>query len=105
MGVVIGETAEIGDHVLIYQGVTLGGVELKAGKRHPTIKEKVILGAGSKVIGPIVVGEGARVGANAVVVKDVAPRTTVGGIPARVLSSETVSTEKDHLRKVTEEYK
>jgi serine O-acetyltransferase len=82
-GVVIGETAEIGDDVLMYHQVTLGGTSLAGGKRHPTIGDKVILGAGAKILGPIVVGEGARVGANAVVLSDVPPGQTVVGIPAR----------------------
>lgn len=82
-GVVIGETAEIGDDVLMYHQVTLGGTSLAGGKRHPTIGNRVILGAGAKVLGPIVVGDGARVGANAVVLSDVAPGQTVVGIPAR----------------------
>jgi serine O-acetyltransferase len=82
-GVVIGETAEIGDDVLMYHQVTLGGTSLAGGKRHPTIGDKVILGAGAKILGPIVVGEGARVGANAVVLSDVPSGQTVVGIPAR----------------------
>lgn len=87
MGVVIGETAEIGDDVLIYHGVTLGGLTLegagKPGKRHPTIGKGVAIGAGAQVLGPILVGEGARIGANAVVSRDVPPGETVVGIPAR----------------------
>lgn len=83
MGVVIGETAEIGDNVTLYQGVTLGGVSLDPGKRHPTLEDDVIVGAGAKVLGPITVGRGARVGSNAVVVKDVPPGVTMVGIPAR----------------------
>ncbi len=83
MGVVIGETAELGDGVTLYQGVTLGGTSLDGGKRHPTLKPGVIVGAGAQVLGPIEVGEGARVGANAVVVRPVAPGQTVVGIPAR----------------------
>ena len=86
MGVVIGETAEIGDDVLIYQGVTLGGTDLHPIKRHPTIEGRVVLGAGCKVLGAIVVGQGSRVGANSVVVRDVPPNTTVAGIPAKIIS-------------------
>ncbi len=83
MGVVIGETAEIGDDVLIYHGVTLGGLSGQPGKRHPTIEDHVTIGAGAQVLGPIRVGRGARVGANAVVVNEVPPGCTVVGIPAR----------------------
>lgn len=83
MGVVIGETAELGDDVTLYHGVTLGGTSLAKGKRHPTLEDGVIVGAGAQVLGAITVGHGARVGANAVVVADVAPDTTVVGIPAR----------------------
>ena len=83
MGVVVGETAEIGDDVLIYHGVTLGGTSLVRGKRHPTVRDRVIIGAGAKVLGAIEIGENARIGANAVVVADVAAGTTVLGIPAK----------------------
>jgi serine O-acetyltransferase len=83
MGVVIGETAEVGDDVLLYHGVTLGGLSGQPGKRHPTIEDHVTIGAGAQVLGPIRVGHGARIGANAVVVNDVAPGCTVVGIPAR----------------------
>jgi serine O-acetyltransferase len=83
MGVVIGETAEVGDDVLIYHGVTLGGLSGQPGKRHPTIEDHVTIGAGAQVLGPIRVGHGARIGANAVVVNPVAPGCTVVGIPAR----------------------
>ncbi|MEI6985205.1 MAG: serine O-acetyltransferase [Rhodospirillaceae bacterium] len=85
MGVVIGETAEIGNDVHIYHGVTLGGTSLTRGKRHPTIRNRVIIGAGAKVLGAIEVGEGARIGSNAVVVSDVPPGATVVGIPAKVV--------------------
>ena len=83
MGVVIGETAELGDDVYLYHQVTLGGISSGKGKRHPTIGNNVIIGAGAKVLGPILIGDNARIGANAVVVSAVAPGTTVVGIPAR----------------------
>ncbi len=85
MGVVIGETAEIGDDVTLYHGVTLGGTSWNKGKRHPTLRNNVVIGAGAKVLGPIVVGEGAKIGSNAVVVKDVPPGATAVGIPARII--------------------
>jgi len=88
MGVVIGETAEIGNDVTLYQGVTLGGTTLNQGKRHPTIEDGVIIGGGAKVLGPIVVGAGARVGSNAVVLKAVPAGVTVVGIPAREVKRE-----------------
>jgi serine O-acetyltransferase len=84
-GVVIGETAEIGNDATLYHGVTLGGTSWNKGKRHPTLADGVVVGAGAKILGPIVVGEGARVGANSVVVKGVPPRRTVVGIPGRVV--------------------
>ncbi len=83
MGVVIGETAEIGDDVYIYHQVTLGGTSTEPGKRHPTVGDNVIIGAGAKVLGAINIGDGARIGANAVVVAPVPAGTTVVGIPAR----------------------
>ena len=83
MGVVFGETAEVGDDVYMYHGVTLGGLTTATGKRHPTIGNGVTIGAGAKVLGPIKVGDGARIGANAVVVRDVPADQTVVGIPAR----------------------
>ncbi len=83
MGVVIGETAEIGDDVTLYHGVTLGGTSLEQGKRHPTLGDGVIVGAGAKILGAITIGAGARVGANAVVVANVDPGVAVVGIPAR----------------------
>jgi serine O-acetyltransferase len=85
MGVVIGETTEIGDDCSIYHGVTLGGTTWNKGKRHPTLERGVIIGAGAKVLGPITVGEGARIGSNAVVVKDVPPGSTVVGVPGHVV--------------------
>ena len=90
---VIGETAEIGNDVTIYQNVTLGGTNPSTGvggKRHPTIRDGVVIGSGAQVLGPIEVGEGAKVGANAVVTKDVAPGATVVGIPARPVPVDTV---------------
>ena len=89
MGVVIGETTEVGDHCTIYQGVTLGGTSLvKGSKRHPTLESRVVVGAGAKVLGPFTVGEGARIGSNAVVVKAVPAGATVIGIPARVVDEQ-----------------
>ena len=86
MGVVIGETAEVGDGCTIYQGVTLGGTSLTAGtKRHPTLGAGVVVGAGAKILGGFVVGEGARIGSNSVVVKEVPPGATVVGIPGRIV--------------------
>jgi len=85
MGVVIGETAVISDECTLYHGVTLGGTSWNKGKRHPTLARGVVVGAGAKVLGPITVGEGARVGSNAVVVRDVPPGATAVGIPARIV--------------------
>ena len=85
MGVVIGETAEVGDDCTIYQGVTLGGTSLEPGKRHPTLDKGVVVGAGAKVLGPFTVGAGARIGSNSVLVKAVPPGATAVGIPARVI--------------------
>lgn len=85
MGIVIGETAEIGDDVLIYQGVTLGGTGKDVGKRHPTIGNNVLIGAGAKVLGPFYVGENSRIAANAVVLKEVPPNSTAVGVPARIV--------------------
>lgn len=87
MGVVIGETAVIGNHVIIYQGVTLGGTSLERKKRHPTIEDHVVIGAGAKVLGNITIGRGSRIGSNSVVVRDVPPDTTVAGIPAKAITS------------------
>lgn len=87
MGVVIGETAEIGDNVTIYHGVTLGGVSFNGGKRHPTLEDDVIIGAGAQVLGPVTISKGARVGANAVVVRAVPEGQTVVGIPAHTVDS------------------
>ncbi|MCY1264583.1 Serine acetyltransferase [compost metagenome] len=85
MGIVIGETAEIGNDVTLYQGVTLGGTSWNKGKRHPTLDDGVVVGAGAKVLGPFTVGAGAKVGSNAVVTKEVPPGATVVGIPGRII--------------------
>ena len=85
IGVVIGETAIIGNDVTIYQGVTLGGVSLNPGKRHPTIEDGVVIGAGAKVLGNITIGHHSKIGANSVVIKSVPPESTAVGIPARVV--------------------
>lgn len=99
MGVVIGETAEIGDDVLLYHGVTLGGTGKDKGKRHPTLGNNVVIGAGAKVLGPIYIGNNAKIGANSVVLKDVPEGATAVGIPAKNISkvnegeSETIEIE------------
>lgn len=85
MGVVIGETAEVGENVTLYQGVTLGGTSLKREKRHPTLERNVVVGAGSAVLGAITISEGTRVGGGSVVVKDVPPNSVVVGVPGRVI--------------------
>jgi len=85
MGVVIGETAEIGDDCTLYHGVTLGGTSWNSGKRHPTLQNNVVVGAGAKVLGPINLAEGVRIGSNAVVTKDVEQDSTVVGVPGRVI--------------------
>jgi serine O-acetyltransferase len=85
MGIVIGETAEIGNNVTIYHGVTLGGTGKDQGKRHPTVGNDVVIGAGAKLLGPIKIGDGAKIGANSVVLKDVSKNATMVGIPARAV--------------------
>ncbi|MGK0673727.1 MAG: serine O-acetyltransferase [Halothiobacillaceae bacterium] len=94
MGVVIGETAEIGDDCTIYHGVTLGGTSWKEGKRHPTLEDNVVIGAGAKILGPITLGAGSRIGSNAVVLKDVPPGATVVGIPGRVVQQRSEADRK-----------
>jgi serine O-acetyltransferase len=98
MGVVIGETAEIGDDCTLYHGVTLGGTSWDKGKRHPTLGDNVVVGAGAKVLGPITLGNGARVGSNAVVVKDVPGGSTVVGIPGRIVARQDKKSEQQEKR-------
>jgi serine O-acetyltransferase len=100
MGVVIGETAELGDECTLYHGVTLGGTTWNKGKRHPTLGRGVVVGAGAKLLGPIVVGDGARVGSNAVVVKDVPRGATAVGIPARIILDEQDKTREEKAAKL-----
>ncbi|MGG4549905.1 serine O-acetyltransferase [Rossellomorea marisflavi] len=95
MGVVIGETCEIGDNVTLFQGVTLGGTGKEKGKRHPTIRDNALIATGAKVLGSIVVGENSKVGAGSVVLKDVPPNSTVVGIPGKVVIQDGVKIQKD----------
>ena len=103
MGVVIGETAEIGDDVTLYHGVTLGGTSWKAGKRHPTLKNGAVVGAGAKVLGPITIGENGKVGSNSVVVKDIPDGATAVGIPGRIIvtkqkdASASINPQRDKI--------
>jgi len=100
MGVVIGETALIGDDCTLYHGVTLGGTSWNKGKRHPTLGDGVVVGAGAKILGPITIGRGAKIGSNAVVVKDVPECATAVGIPARILDDETQSAREENAAKM-----
>ncbi|WP_315121014.1 serine O-acetyltransferase EpsC [uncultured Clostridium sp.] len=88
MGVVIGETAEIGDNVVMYHGVTLGGTGKNKGKRHPTVGNNVIIGSGAKILGPITLGDNSKIGANAVVLKDIPANSTAVGIPAKIVGHQ-----------------
>jgi serine O-acetyltransferase len=99
MGVVIGETAIIGNDVLLYQGVTLGGTGLEKGRRHPTIGNNVVIGTGAKVLGNITIGDNSYIGANAVVIKDVPPNSTVVGVPGRVTKQDgkKIDISLDHI--------
>lgn len=98
MGVVIGETAIVGDNVLLYQGVTLGGTGKETGKRHPTVGNNVVIGAGAKILGNITIGDNSYIGANAVVIKQVPPNSTVVGIPGRITKQEgqKIDSQLDH---------
>ncbi len=100
MGVVIGETAVINDDCTLYHGVTLGGTSWNKGKRHPTLEQGVVIGAGAKVLGPITIGKGAKIGSNAVVVKDVPENATAVGIPARILEPEINKQRDDMAEKI-----
>lgn len=100
MGVVIGETAVIGDDCTLYHGVTLGGTSWNKGKRHPTLARGVVIGAGAKVLGPITLGEGSKIGSNAVVVRDVPPGATAVGIPARIIESDQAQKREAHAEKL-----
>lgn len=95
MGVVIGETAEVGAEVTLYHGVTLGGTSLAKGKRHPTLGDRVVVGAGAKILGAITIGEDSRIGANAVVVKSVPPNSVVVGVPGQIVKRSKPHTAKD----------
>lgn len=99
LGVVIGETAVVGDDVLLYQGTTLGGTGIVKGKRHPTVGNNVVIGAGAKVLGNIVIGNNSYIGANAVVVKDVPPNSTVVGVPGRITKQDgkKMDVDLDHV--------
>ncbi|CUQ17423.1 serine O-acetyltransferase [Clostridium baratii] len=107
MGVVIGETAEVGDNVTIYHGVTLGGTGKDKGKRHPTVKDNVIIGAGAKVLGPITIGNNVKIGANSVVLKDVPDNATAVGIPAKLIIKDkkkddnTKDSQKDNVIEIS----
>lgn len=100
MGVVIGETAVIGDDCTLYHGVTLGGTSWNKGKRHPTLETGVVIGAGAKVLGPITIGKNAKIGSNAVVVKDVPDNATAVGIPARIVEEEKQKKRDDTAQKI-----
>lgn len=93
MGIVIGETSIIGDNVTIYHGVTLGGVSLEKGKRHPTVGNDVVIGAGAKVLGNIIIGDNSKIGANSVILKDIPKDSVAVGVPGKVITSSNSNTE------------
>lgn len=97
MGVVIGETAEIGDNVLLYQGVTLGGTGKEKGKRHPTLGSDIVVGSGAKILGPIKIGDNVKIGAGSVVIHGVPPNSTVVGVPGRVVKTKGLRHPEDAL--------
>jgi len=100
MGLVIGETAEIGDDTTLYHGVTLGGTSWNKGKRHPTLGRNVVIGAGAKILGPILVGDGAKIGSNAVVVRDVPAGSTAVGVPARIATPEDLARREEKASQI-----
>ncbi|MCP1223950.1 serine O-acetyltransferase EpsC [Sebaldella sp. S0638] len=93
MGIVIGETSIIGDNVTIYHGVTLGGVSLEKGKRHPTVGNDVVIGAGAKVLGNIIIGDNSKIGANSVILKDIPKDSVAVGVPGKIITSSNSNTE------------
>jgi len=97
MGIVIGETSEIGNNCSIYHGVTLGGTTWNKGKRHPTLEDDVVIGAGAKILGPITIGKGSHIGSNSVVVKNVPKASTVVGIPGHIVTDKERKTKRDEL--------
>lgn len=100
MGVVIGETAQVGNRVIIYHGTTLGGTGKDIGKRHPTVGDNVVIGAGSKILGPINIGSNSKIGANSVVLKDVQDSATVVGIPAKDVKTTKKNSNENNLRSI-----
>jgi serine O-acetyltransferase len=104
MGIVVGETAEIGNDVTLYHGVTLGGTSWSAGKRHPTLEDNVVIGAGAQVLGPITIGKGGKVGSNSVVVKDLPANATAVGIPGRIVPDKHSKDESKQREDVAKKY-
>ena len=99
-GVVIGETAIIGDNVTIYHGVTLGGTGKEKGKRHPTIENNVMIGASAKVLGNIVIGENSKIGAGAIVLNDIPKNVTAVGVPAKIVKTNDISFDKERINEI-----